>query len=143
MDPLTASLFVAASFASNIYSSRNQARVEEASINAQLAQSRLQSAEASYERTKQFRQTMSSNLALSGLGIGGTSGLRNVNAQNISDYFADVAAIGNQDMFSTLQATTSRATSQSNRFVRELGAVSDAATLASQLGLFSKKKATK
>lgn len=139
MDAITAGLFVAASFASNLYTSKSQAKIEESNLTAQLAQQRLQTAEATYERTKQFRQNMATNLALSGLGIGGVSGFRGVAAENISDYFSDVAALGNQDMFANLSAQSAKAQIKANRLSRDVSAITDAASLAGQLGIFTAK----
>lgn len=139
MDPLTAGLFVAASFASNLVSGRNQSRIEAASTNMQIAQSKLQSSEAAYERTKQFRQNLSSNLALSGLGIGGVSGFRATTAQNVTDYYGDIAAIGTQDLFNQASGNANRAANKARKFNRDINAFSDATTLAGQLGLFSSK----
>lgn len=139
MDALTAGLFVAASFTSGLISNRSQYRLEAANINAQLSQAKLQSAESAYERTKQFRETMSSNLALSGIGIGGVGGLKGVNAQNISDYFADISAIGTQDLFNSITGQAQIAGAKGKRFRNNVSTAMDAATLASQLGLFGKK----
>lgn len=136
MDPITAGLFVAASFASSLITSRNQRKIEDASMNVQVEQARLQTAEAAYERTKQFRQNISMNLALSGMGIGGVSGFRGAAAQSASAYFADAAALGRQDVFAQLTGTSNKALSKAKRFSSLASGVIDAAGLASQLGLF-------
>jgi len=136
MDPLTAGLFVAASFAASVYTSKQQAKIEESNVQADLANKRLQTAEATYERTKQFRENMATNLALSGMGFGGVSGFRGIASQNISDYFADVAALGNQDLFSIASAQSSRAASKTNRISRDISSLTDAASLATKLGIF-------
>jgi hypothetical protein len=143
MDPLTAGLFVAASFASNLYTSKQQAKIESSALTAQLAQQKLQIAEATYERTRQFRENMSNNLALSGMGVGGVSGFRGVAAQNISDYTQDIAALGNQALFSTVQAQASRGYSKASRLSRDVSSLTDAALLATQLGIFEGKGALK
>lgn len=139
MDPVTAGLFLAASFATSLYTSKAQAKIEASAIETDLANKRLQTAEATYERTRQFRENMATNLALSGKGIGGVSGFRGIAATNISDYFADVAALGTQDLFNQVSAQTARASSRSNRLARDVSGLTDAATLAGQLGLFSAK----
>ncbi len=140
MDAITAGLFVAASFASNLYTNRSKNKLEASALKMQLAQSKLQAGEAAYERTRSFRETMSSNLALSGLGVGGVSGFRGVAAQNISDYFADISAIETQDLFSSAAGGAQKASNKAKKFARNVSAGSDAATLASQLGLFGKGK---
>ena len=140
MDPITAGLFVAASFATSLYTSKNQARIESANTNLQISQARLQTAEAAYERTKQFRENVSANLALSGLGVGGVSGFKGKNAQNTSDYFADIAALGTQDMFTEATGNVQRASTKSKQFSNDINAGLDAFSLATDLGLFTTKK---
>lgn len=139
MDPVTAGLFVAASFASSIMANKNQAKIEGASINMQTEQARLQIAEQSYEKAKQLKQNLSANLALSGLGVGGVSGFRGIASQTISDYFADQAALGKQDLFAQLSGNVAKATSKSNKFVNNAQAGLNAAQLSQQLGLFQVK----
>ena len=140
MDPITAGLFVAASFATSLYTSKNQARIESANTNLQISQARLQTAEAAYERTQQFRENVSANLALSGLGVGGVSGFKGKNAQNTSDYFADIAALGTQDMFTEATGNVQRASTKSKQFSNDINAGLDAFSLATDLGLFTTKK---
>lgn len=139
MDPITAGLFVAASFTSSLISNKNQSKIENAQIKIQTEQARLQTAEAAYERTKQFRQNLSMNLAISGMGFGGVSGFRGIASQSISDYFSDTAALGRQDMFTELGAISNTAASKSNKFVNDVNAGTSAVSLASQLGLFKNK----
>lgn len=143
MDAVTAGLFVAASFASNLITNRNQSKLETVNLKAQLAQAKLQSAEMAYERTKSFRQTLSANLALSGLGVGGVSGARGANAQNISDYFADISALQTQDLFNSISGKAQKASIKGRSFKRTLSAIGDATELANQLGLFAGKKGGK
>lgn len=138
MDPITAGLFVAASLASTLLSNKNQSKVEAASINMQLSQSKLQAADSAYERTKQFRENISANLSLSGLGVGGVSGFRGVATREAEDYFSDVSALETSNVFANAQASGASAYSRSKRFSNDIGAVGDAAALASQLGLFQK-----
>jgi hypothetical protein len=140
MDAVTAGLFVAASFASGLYANKNQAKIEAANTNMQISQARLQTAEAAYERTKQFRENVSANLALSGLGVGGLSGFRNINAKNTTDYFADLAALGSQDMFTQALGYSKTAATKSKQFSSDINAGLDAFSLASDLGLFTGKK---
>lgn len=140
MDPITAGLFVAASFATSLASNRNAAKVEEANGRLQVEQTRLQASEATYERTKQFKRNMSANLALAGTGVGGVSGFRSLSAENINDYFADTASLKNQDLFAQISGTVNRARAKSNRFANDVNAGLSAAQLASQLGLFKAGK---
>lgn len=140
MDPITAGLFVAASFATSAFANKNQSKIEGAALKTEIAQSKLQNAESAYERTKQFRKSISANLALSGAGYGGVSGFRGVAAEESEDYFADMASLKNSDLFSSAAATSGQAANRAKRFSRDLNAVGDSTQLASQLGLFTKKK---
>lgn len=139
MDPITAGLFVAASFASSLVSNKNQATVAESQNKLQIEQSRLQTAEAAFERTKQFKQNLSLNLAYTGIGVGGVSGFKGVMAQNVQDFAADQASLGRQDLFAQLTGTANRALNRAKNFTNAASSVIDAATLSRQLGLFDKK----
>lgn len=139
MGPIASALWVAASFASSVLSNKNQSRVAQAQNNVQVEQARLQASEAAYERTKQFRQAVSMNLALAGMGVGGVSGIRGATAQNISDYFADTNAIGRQDAFAQLTGTSNKAGIKANSFTANVQAAGSAAQLANDLNLFKKK----
>lgn len=139
MGPIASALWVAASLGNSLLSNKNQTRVAEAQNRVQVEQARLQASEAAYERTKQFRQAVSMNLALAGMGVGGVSGIRGATAQNISDYFADSAAIGRQDVFAQLTGTSNQAGIKANKFSANVQAVGSAAQLATDLNLFKKK----
>jgi len=139
MDPLTVGLFVASAIGTAV-SNRNQYRVEAASTRLQTEQARLQAAEQGYERTKAFRQNLSTNLALSGMGVGGVNGFRGVAAQSIGDYFGDMAAIGRQDMFAQITGEANSALNKSRNFANNISNLTSSAMLAKDLGLFNSKK---
>lgn len=141
MDPITAGLFVAASFATSLNNARNSARIERSNIKLQTEQARLQTAEQAYERSKEFRQNLSYNLALSGMGKGGVSGFKGVAAESISDYFADVGALGRQDVFAQLSGQSALAGSKVKKRANVAQGAISAAQLASDLGLFKGSKA--
>ncbi len=143
MDPVTAGLFVAAGFAASLYTSKNQARVEAASINLEVEQARLQASERAYERTKAYREEVSANLALSGMGVGGIGGYKAVLSDSSGSLGADLKSIGTGASFAMAQGQAAYATSKSNRFRRDLDATMTAASLAGDLGLFSPKTTKK
>lgn len=140
MDPITAGLFVAASLGASLYANKSELRTNAAAQKIQIEQSRLQGAEQAFERTKGLRQNLSANLALSGTGYGGTSGIKGITAENISDYFADVNALNNQDLFLQVGGVAQSAANKADKFTKDVVGVSNAAILASQLGLFKGKK---
>jgi hypothetical protein len=137
MDPLTAGLFVAASFATSIFSNRQASRAESASIELQTEQARLQASEAAYERTKTFRQNMSSGLALSGMGFGSTTALASAYAEGFGNYMADISSLARSSQFATASGLASKAGSKSKAFANDLASVESAASLAMKLGLFA------
>jgi len=143
MDPLTAGLFVAASFATSAISNRNQAKVEQSSIKMQTAQAQLQASEAALERTKSFRTNIAMNLALSGMGVGSTTAFGSTLADNTSNLTADLTAINTGAQFAALTGQANKALSKSKRFGNDATAALNAAKIAKDLGLFESKKGLK
>lgn len=137
MDPVTAGLWVGASLFMSLSANKSQARIEAASAKMEQEQARLQIAEQAYERTKTFKQNISANLALSGMGKGGLSGFRGVASQSISDYFADSQALTMQDAFAKLGGNVRRASNKANSLARNVSSLESAASLAAKLGLFT------
>lgn len=138
MDPVTAGYFALASvkLVASLAGNKAQAKAETAQIKLQTEQARLQAAEQTYERTKMFRQNISQNLALSGIGIGGVSGFRGIAAESISDYFQDAKSLTNQDVFAQLSGNANKALSKSNNLLKNVSALESSASLADKLGLF-------
>lgn len=139
MDPITAALFVGANFALSAYTGRQQMRMETANINLNLEQSRLQAAESAFELTKNYRKAESMNLALSGMGFGGTTGFTATSAENMANYLADSAALQRQGEFASLQAQSGRAISKVSNFAKNAQTILSSAQLAKNLGLFEGK----
>lgn len=143
MDPITAGILVAASFASTVYTNRQESKINEAGIKLQTEQARLQTAEVAYERSKAFRKNISANLALAGAGFGGNTGFRGVATESISDYFADANALQTQDLFNQVSGQAAYAGNKASKFTKDVAAGANAVTLANQLGLFEPKKTKK
>tara|TARA_R110000868_G_scaffold56650_2_gene175188 strand:- start:343 stop:786 length:444 start_codon:yes stop_codon:yes gene_type:complete len=141
MDPITAALFVGASFASSVISNKQQARAENAAISLQQSQAKVQAAEAALDRTEAFRLSASSNLALSGMGVGGTGSLALAQNLGFANYSSDINAINRNAQFVSLGGEANKALSKSKRFANNVAAVESAASLASKLGIFSPSKA--
>jgi len=145
MDPLTAGLFVAASVGTSLYAGKNQSKIEAASIKMQTEQAKLQASEAALERTKSYRQNLSNQLALSGMGFGSTTALATASAQGFGNYMADINAINTSAKFADAAGQSALATSKSNAFLNVVNTGMNAAMLSQDLGLFSapKKKVKK
>jgi hypothetical protein len=136
MDPITAGLFVGASFLSSLFANKQQARAEAANIKLQTEQARLQASEAALERTKAFRQNMSQNLALSGMGFGSTTALATAYAEGFGAYMSDIGALNKQAQFATAQGQAARAGSRAKKLGSDIGALESSVSLAMKLGLF-------
>jgi len=135
MDPVTVGLFLAAT----LYQSgknKSAAKVEQANIKLETEQARLQAAEQAYERTRAYKKDISMNVALSGMGFGGVHGFRGISSEAAADYFSDIQALGRQDTFAQLTGNANKSLSRSKRQAGDVNTIVNAATLASQLGLF-------
>lgn len=137
MDPIMAALFVGASFTTSLATNKNTARIENTQNKINVEQARLQASEAAYERSKQFTQNISMNLALKGMGFGGVSGFRGVSSRSASEFAEDINSLNRHDVFSQITGEANRALTKAKRFKSNVGAAGTAASLASQLGLFT------
>jgi hypothetical protein len=137
MGPLAAGLFVGASFLTSVYANRQASKAEAASIRLQTEQARLQASEAALERTKAFRQNVSQNLALSGMGFGSTTALAVANAESLGAYAADINALKKQEQFVVASGESARAQNRAKKFSSDLGSLESSISLASKLGLFA------
>lgn len=136
MGPVVAGLFVAASFATSLYANKQAAKAEEASIKLQTEQAKLQASEAALERTKSFRQNVSQNLALSGMGFGSTTALATAYAEGFGAYMSDIGALNKQAQFAIAQGQAARAGSRAKKLGSDIGALESSVSLAMKLGLF-------
>ncbi len=136
MGPVLAGLFVGASFLTSMYANKQQSRIESSAINLSTSQARLQASEAALERTKSFRQNMSQNLALSGMGFGSTTALATASAEGFGNLMADIGAINTGAKFAEASGYSKKALSKANKLGRDIGATESAASLALKLGLF-------
>ena len=124
MDPLTAAIFVGASFLTSAISNRNQAKVEQAQNLVQVEQTKLQAAEAANERARAFRQNISANLALAGKGFGGISGFRGIATRSAADFEQDLTAINQQANFAQISSTADVASTKIRKYANDVGLIS-------------------
>lgn len=137
MDPVTGALFAAASFATSVIGNRSRAKAEQASIRLETEQAKLQAAESSLERTKLYRQNVSMNLAMSGMGVGAVNAFAATEAESFANYMADINAIKQTSNFMVMTGEAKKSLSKSNQFSANVDALKSAAGLASDLGLFA------
>ena len=72
--------------------------------------------------------------------MGGVSGFRGVAAESISNYFADAAALGTQDLFAQSSASAGRAGIKGRKSAGQVDSLLNSVQLSEQLGLFKKGK---
>jgi len=137
MDPVTAALFTAASFATSVMGNKSRAKAEQASIRLEVEQARLQAAETALERTKAYRQNVSMNLAMSGMGIGSQNAFAASEAEGFSNYMSDLNAIRQSENFMIMTGEAKKSMSKAKKFAGNMDAIKSAAGLASDLGLFA------
>lgn len=138
MDPVTAGLLVAANFAASVYSNRQKAKINRTQIDLEVEQAKLQAEERAYESTKQFREFISYNAALSAMGYGGATGFRGVSATATANVNKDLAALNRQQRYADISGMSARASNQTNLFAGNVKAGIDSVLLAKDLGLFNK-----
>lgn len=143
MDPVTTGIFIAASVGASLYASKNQAKIEAASIKMQTEQARLQASEAALGRTQAFRNNLSNQLALSGMGFGSNTALATASAQSFGNYMQDINAINTGAKFAMASGEAASASSKTNRFLRDVNTGINAVTMADDLGLFKPQKKAK
>lgn len=132
-------LWTAASFGISVQTNRNTYKINEAQNKIGTEQARLQAAEAAYERSKQFTENISMNLALKGIGMGGVSGFRGATAKSTEAFNQDISSLRRQDVFAQITGEANKALNKARKMAGNVGAVSNAAALASNLGLFKGK----
>ncbi|CAB4240925.1 hypothetical protein UFOVP23_39 [uncultured Caudovirales phage] len=139
MDPITSGLLVAASFISSTRQAKSQAKLQGASIKMEVEQARLQAAEQAYHRTRAFSENLSTNLALSSVGVGGTTGFLSAYGQSSENFQGDINSINTAARFAIAQGNAGMSANKAQRFAKNVDATVTATQLADQLGLFKMK----
>lgn len=140
MDPLTASLLVAANFSTSVFSNRSQAKINKTKIDLELAQIQLQASEQALEATKNYRDYISYNAALSAMGFGGATGFNAVSSTATANLNKDIKAINRNVRYAEIGAKLGKATNTANQFASNINAGLESFKLADNLGLFKKQK---
>ena len=138
MNPLFAAAWVGVSLFTSLGANKNQAKLEQAQSMMQMEQQRLQVAEKAYERSKTFKQSTAMNLALSGMGFGGSTGFSATQGESFQNYIMDRNALANADKFSVMQHQFNVSASKVKKGANDVNSFLSAAGLAKDLGLFGK-----
>ena len=121
---------------------RSAHKAQEAETTLQVEQAKTEAAETAYARAQEFRRQTSMNVALAGMGVGGETGFRQTAAVSAENFFAEQSSLGKKQRYADIYGTATKAKSRANKFATTFGgainAGTEAATLASQLGLFKK-----
>lgn len=130
----------AISFGTKAMSQRGVAGLESAQIQLQAEQAKLEAEQKALALTRQFRETMSYNVALAAMGIGSDTGLRGVLSESASNLKEDLKVLDRSKRYVDLQATVNRALSGQKGFVSGVKAAQqtgiESLNLAKTLGLF-------
>ena len=135
--------FIAAGLAGSLASNRKAQKLENENTELEVANAKLQAAEAAYERTKQYRQNASMNLALSGMGVGSANSGGALAAESFQNYLADIQSINMAGRYAALGGKQKKKASSLNKYSRNFGAAEGAGEslvgLATKLNLFGAK----
>jgi len=99
MDPVTSALFVAANFAVSAFKNREVAKASRTQIQLEVAQAKLQAEEQAFEATKQYREYISFNAALSSMGFGGKTGFTNIASESAANLNKDLQSAAKQQRY--------------------------------------------
>lgn len=147
METATATMLLSAnmavSYGSKTLGNRGVKQAQEANIELQTQQQQMEAEQKATELTRQTRQYLSYALASSAMGVGGTTGGRNVSQEAMGNLSANLKQVGQTQRFLDISSTVSKSLNQAQAFNRQAQAVATTANeglgLASSLGLFDKK----
>lgn len=125
-EPVSTALLVAsaASTGAGLMSSGQQQKVELSRIKTETEAAKLQATEEAFVGAQNFRQALSSQLALSSLRSGaGGSLVRQFGATSIANMFMDQANLKRKTQFIDMSANISRANASTARFSSGLSSI--------------------
>lgn len=138
MDPVTASLLVAANFAISVFSNRQQTKLNKIKNDFELSQVKLQAEESALEATRQYKDYVSYNAALSAMGVGGATGFRSTSSSAASTLNKQINSINRQVRQAEIVSKTNNALNLTNQFISNLNSGIESYKLADDLGIFKK-----
>lgn len=129
MDPATATLtaLTVANTAGSLYSSRQQSKLDKATIELETEQNKLAAEELALSSTRNFRQMIASQLAMVGMrGAGGSSMFRQFTTESYANYLADQASIERQGKYGLISGGLQSASASLSRLSRDIGTLGSA-----------------
>ena len=125
-DPVLTTLLLAsaASTGFGLSASRQQEKLDIATLDAETQRAKLVAAEGAANQAKGFRNALSSQLALSSLRSGaGGSLVRQFGAESMSNFLQDQRAITSKQKFIDMSSDLRRSQIKSNRFSRDVSSI--------------------
>jgi hypothetical protein len=107
-----------------LYASRQQSKVDRASLDYEMAQAELAAADASYQNTRSYRRLLENQIAAGSIRGGpGGSALVQFTSETFANYAMDQKAIARKAAQIPIAGQIARANLQSDRMMRDLGLV--------------------
>ena len=128
-EPISTGILLAASAASTgagLLASKQQSKLELASLNAETSRAKEVAAEQGLQSARTFRGALSSQLALSSLQ--GGSAVRQFGAESFANFLQDQKAIKSKQKFLDISKDLSTAQSKSQRFSRDVNSITSLLT---------------
>lgn len=128
MDPGTAAIGLmvasAASTGLGLVQSRQQEKLELASLQLEAETAKTQATDEALVRAKSFREALASQLAISSL-RGGTGGslVRQFGAVSVSNFLKDQDVLGKRQQYIDIATSLNRASITSGRFGRDISSI--------------------
>lgn len=113
-----------ATTAGGLYASRQQAKLDRATVDYEAAQAELAAADAAYQNTRSYRRALSQQIAMEGYRGGpGGSALVQFTTDTFANYAQDQAALARKQAQIPIARNIALANASSNRLMRDLGLV--------------------
>ncbi len=107
-----------------LYASKQQAKLDRATIDYEASQAELAAADAAYQNTVGYRRALSQQIAMEGYRGGpGGSALRQFTMDTFANYAQDQAALARKAAQVPIARSIAVANASSNRLMRDLGLV--------------------
>ncbi len=126
MEPTTAlTALTVANTAAGLYTSKQQSKLDRATIELETEQNKLAAQEFALQSTRSFRQMIATQLAMVGMrGAGGSSIYRQFTTDSYANYLADQASIERQGRYGMLSGSLQSANIGLSRAARDINTLS-------------------
>lgn len=140
MDPITIGLLAAANLAVSATSNSAKKKAQDAQINLEVEQAKLDAEQKAYDVSQAFREATSYNLALNAMGFGGTTGFRQSLATGEAALNRDLGKLAKQQRFTHISGESAKAAASADKFTGNASAGISSLLMANELGLFKGNK---